>query len=714
MWCSRFLAAILLLPLSKGLFTNTAEGDLGVMKFQHQAILDQTGAFVMLWSPLEDEIHIEIQVETTGFIGIGFSPSGGMKGADIVLAWVDDFTGELHVHDRHATGMMIPFIDKQQDITVAGGYQNDTHTVLRFSRPWNTCDDPEDMKLSGDTTRVIWAYSYRDPEGDMDMGIHDQRGTKSIYLREPRFSLPTFSEDVKSIDFLTEEVKLPDHLDTIYWCQIYRIPGLVTKNHLIGYTPVIQNGNHEQVHHILLYECHVNESSVHYEQWLIAGGRQCLTANMPTSWYYCSHTIIAWAIGSEGELFPEHVGLPLGEAYGGADYYMMQIHYDNPKLKTGVVDSSGLRLYYTDQTRELDGGVIMLGSDVEPTMIIPPRQHWRTTGICSGDCTQSFPKDGIRIFQGLLHAHLLGRAIAVRHIRNGVELPTVFKDMNYDFNYQQQRVLKEEMVVMPGDTLIVECDYDSTRKAIPTFGGEDTDDEMCLAYFTYYPRMQISRCLSVPTVSQIYKPLGVQKVYFEDKSSGKTFPLTDGYTGMDTNRIKEMDKKFLENPSGDFQELDISLALKRIVAKSPKEYENRTLYDMLHDSRTWQDPKVLAELQDLTNYGTHKSICGRVNHTRIQRAAATVRYPDFIAFKPLEDEACSPSHSEVYVPYESETTDINNEDQRTSEGKAVNKKEKGSSPAEGHGSHASAAACVTVSLYPLFLFCVSVWRTFIY
>lgn len=42
-------------------------------------------------------------------------------------------------------------------------------------------------------------------------------------------------------------------------------------------------------------------------------------------------------------------------------------------------------------------------------------------------------------------------------------------DMSYDFNYQQARVLKEEMKVMPGDSLIVKCGYDSTKRKMPTF-----------------------------------------------------------------------------------------------------------------------------------------------------------------------------------------------------------------------------------------------------
>lgn len=35
------------------------------------------------------------QVEALGYVGIGFSPTGGMHGADIVIAWVDPDTGTV-------------------------------------------------------------------------------------------------------------------------------------------------------------------------------------------------------------------------------------------------------------------------------------------------------------------------------------------------------------------------------------------------------------------------------------------------------------------------------------------------------------------------------------------------------------------------------------------------------------------------------------------
>ena len=55
----------------------------------------------------------------------------------------------------------------------------------------------------------------------------------------------------------------------------------------------------------------------------------------------------------------------------------------------------------------------------------------------------------IRIIGDLQHAHLLGSGIKTRHFRNGVELEPLEDDPDYDFNFQEMRLLKKERVVYP-------------------------------------------------------------------------------------------------------------------------------------------------------------------------------------------------------------------------------------------------------------------------
>ncbi len=54
------------------------------------------------------------------------------------------------VQDRHALGEFEPVIDDSQDVTLLLSCQNETHTILRFSRPYVTCDENDrDITVSG-------------------------------------------------------------------------------------------------------------------------------------------------------------------------------------------------------------------------------------------------------------------------------------------------------------------------------------------------------------------------------------------------------------------------------------------------------------------------------------------------------------------------------------------------------------------------------------
>ena len=63
----------------------------------------------------------------------------------------------------------------------------------------------------------------------------------------------------------------------------------------------------------------------------------------------------------------------------------------------------------------------------------------------------------------------------IRQFRNGKELPIVMEDNSYDFNFQSSRQPRSESGghVLPGDELFVECDYDTSQRQQPTFGGKN-------------------------------------------------------------------------------------------------------------------------------------------------------------------------------------------------------------------------------------------------
>jgi hypothetical protein len=67
----------------------------GKEEWTHIVKLDPENGFVAKWfnTPAKTDgshwIEMEISANTRGYVGLGFSPKGGMAGADIVIGWVD-------------------------------------------------------------------------------------------------------------------------------------------------------------------------------------------------------------------------------------------------------------------------------------------------------------------------------------------------------------------------------------------------------------------------------------------------------------------------------------------------------------------------------------------------------------------------------------------------------------------------------------------------
>ena len=264
-----------------------------------------------------------------------------------------------------------------------------------------------------------------------------------------------------------------------------------------------------------MYECTVPEWRRAAFEAYVSGrrGERCYSPNMPVDWGRCGHILAVWAVGGSGERLPDDVGIPLREEYGGATYVMAEIHYDNPSVKPGVVDSSGVRLYYTEQLRSSEAGLLNVGHDIAVTQMVPPGQtDFVVNGLCHSSCTEQWlPAGGVRIYSVLLHSHLAGVQMRLRHIAaNGTELPPVAEETAYAFNYQQTRTLQRPVLVRPGDQLLVECRYDTRHRRNVTFGGLSAENEMCLAFVSYYPRVPLTICWSSPDMGHTMEQLGIQ------------------------------------------------------------------------------------------------------------------------------------------------------------------------------------------------------------
>lgn len=324
-------------------------------------------------------------------------------------------------------------MDSSQDYLLLGGHQNETHTCVTFQRALITCDTTDDYAITRDVTKLLWAYHQDDPVGSAALIVkheHHRRGDRSIHLLGHKFSHEhTFAasrkQDKPSLatwDITSDNLTLPNDLDTTYWCKIVA-PPIGNKVHVTRIEPIISPASNAPfVHHMVLYRCMHPEPDA-MRQYLQHKGTNCFDmANMPYDFLHCQSIYMVWATGGDAFDLPPNVGMPLAEDHE-TTFFLFEIHYDNPDLKQNVRDSSGLRLFYTEDLRKFDADTASMGLVTDYRMIIPNAfPNFTVAGHCSPQCFgDKMPKTGLNVIAALPHGHrhskyILGSCLNLENI----------------------------------------------------------------------------------------------------------------------------------------------------------------------------------------------------------------------------------------------------------------------------------------------------------
>ncbi|XP_070166863.1 MOXD1 homolog 1-like [Polyergus mexicanus] len=616
-----------------------------VPKFTRYEKLDEDGDVILEWDPSDDEeVTFRVTAKILGYVGIGFNEKSHMMGADILLAWVDDHTGVVNLLDSHGVEMKAaPVADTSQDVRVLGGSQNETHTTVMFARKWQTCD-PQDHQLTEDTVKVLWALHPTDPELNTAIWHENRRGGKALRLKTAAaHSPPRETRNIRHWDVKLNQFEVDD-TDTVYWCKIFKASSLREKHHMIGYTPLVEKANKDLVHHVILYEC-ASTSPILGEHARIAGAR-CYSPTMPRAWESCLQPVLAWARGSKGEWLPEHVGIPVAE-HGDNSYYMLEVHYNNPSMKK-VIDSSGVRLHLTPKLRPQEAGILVAGVAVSPLHLVPPKQkEYATAGYCTPHCTNMmFPEDGINIVSVVLHSHLAGRRLSLKHIRRGKELPRIVQDNHFDFNYQQSHTLEKEVKVLPGDELVTECVYGTLNRTKPTLGGYAATQEMCLAFVLHYPRTPLAGCYSVTPVRDLFKTLGVQSFrgmtmeYLEKLFLINGTDLTLPSTNQQQLSVYPAARPIDESAMKDYmEESEDDNIFSRLIIEEPEEFRGRTMAEHML-ALPWTEELLARSIENNLYHGRHMTFC-RKRDDQLALPADIQNFPNYTALPEMNDTTCS-------------------------------------------------------------------------
>lgn len=175
---------------------------------------------------------------------------------------------------------------------------------------------------------------------------------------------------------------------------------------------------------MLFYRCTppigVNAMVV-YEQFVDKAGQERYMLESPSgpiATQFCTRLTSGHAIGGKPTFFPVNFGIPLGEK-SAEEYYLLQVHYDNPEHVFGIKRSAiQTDIYYTDKLRENDGAFLSFAQHIpdSSSILLPPGEKDHSTfGYCSANCTKNMiNKEGIQITGAILRSHLTGRMVKKR------------------------------------------------------------------------------------------------------------------------------------------------------------------------------------------------------------------------------------------------------------------------------------------------------------
>ncbi|CAH8671649.1 unnamed protein product [Schistosoma margrebowiei] len=470
------------------------------------------------------------------FFGIGFGKTDELVNLDMYLLYFPLYMNETTNNHKDSYLYMEAYTDENSLLHIRDSMESKLYTVelpnlrklnnnnndeqlicFNFGRMATSCRE-NGYSINNQTTHLFLFHSIYDHFNRHDviyqmwlhrMGLASMISLnnlemrriphKKILLQLIKGSLYTdlrMTEDIKIFSIHVHKVQIPA-VETTYWCKTIELPYFSEPHHIVRYENDIPETSQGLIHHMEIFRC-----PGHIKRYYDA---PCNSETKPEDLKECREVIAAWAMGSTGLTFPEEAGIPIG-GLRGKEYAVIEIHYNNPKNISGIIDNSGFRLYITNQLRKYDVGIMELGLVYTPNNFIPYNQSkFILAGYCDSQCTDiALPKpNGIYVFASQLHTHLTGIKVVTYHIRNGTQLPDLNRDNNYSPHFQEIRQLDQQIQIKPGDTLITTCTYDTSQKNQVTFGGIGINNEMCINYIFYYPKIDLELCKSEVSIESL-------------------------------------------------------------------------------------------------------------------------------------------------------------------------------------------------------------------
>jgi hypothetical protein len=121
-----------------------------------------TEGFTLRWATVAgDNLAVQLNAPTTGWVAVGFNPTQMMLNANIIIGYVESDTPELRDDFgwRSTSHEDDTVLGGTSDITVDGGFETGGSTEIHFTIPLNSGDSYDRALVAGESYPVILARS---------------------------------------------------------------------------------------------------------------------------------------------------------------------------------------------------------------------------------------------------------------------------------------------------------------------------------------------------------------------------------------------------------------------------------------------------------------------------------------------------------------------------------------------------------------------------
>ena len=241
-------------------------------------------------------------------------------------------------------------------------------------------------------------------------------------------------------------------------------------------------GNHQVVHHILIYEDITGQAQTLDEQTPDVPGY----VNFGGPGVQGARLVGAWVPGAQTTLLPSFMGVKLTP---GADL-IVQMHY--PQGVTGMSDITTLNFFFTPTNQNIRE------VSLAPLLNHTPFSLQNGPLFIPANTSKTFHAKFTTPFNGSLisvapHMHLIGRNITSFGVTPQGDTIPFIRINDWDFHWQGGYNFQHVQPIPSGTTLHAYATYDNTidnphQPSDPpedVANGEATTDEMMLVYFAY-------------------------------------------------------------------------------------------------------------------------------------------------------------------------------------------------------------------------------------